>query len=119
MTQINKFMHDQVKKEVISQLLGKHLGSHVQGDSLYFFKPDYYEKTLDPEKKGLIRKIILEILSTKSLLPQKRLRAFAAYVAADIGMTEAKPCIEKIAVEKSIQNSHYHRIFEMALEKLK
>lgn len=100
-------------------MYGKYQSAHSRGEAVYDFKRFFYDETNDLQKKETIKKILLEILSTKSLLPQKRLRAFAAYASADIGMMEAKPYIEKIAAEKSIRNSQYYDIFAMALEKLK
>lgn len=115
----HQLSHEQLKRIVIGHMYGKYQSAHSRGEAVYDFKRFFYDETNDLQKKETIKKILLEILSTKSLLPQKRLRAFAAYASADIGMMEAKPYIEKIAAEKSIRNSQYYDIFAMALEKLK
>jgi HEAT repeat protein len=115
----HQLSHEQLKRIVFGHMFGKYQSVHSRGEALYDFKRFFYDETNDLQKKEMIKKVLLEILSKKYLLPQKRLRSSAAYIAADIGMMEAKPYIEKIAAEKRIKSSHYYRIFEMALEKLK
>lgn len=109
----------QIKKEVVTHVLGVTLGDRLQENAPLLFKHLYYDKITDEKKKKAIRDILLEILSTKFILPRKKLRCFAAYITSDIGLVEAKPFVEKMATETSLHKSCLLLLIERALEKFK
>ncbi len=109
----------QIKKEVVTHVLGRTLGERLQGTAPLRFKHFYYDKIMDDEKKSAINKILLEILSTKYLFPHNKLRCYATYIASDIGLQEAKPYVEKMATERTLQKSCLLLLIERALEKFR
>ena len=115
------FSYKQIKKEVIAEILGsplRFLGGPFRKRTPYPFKRLYYDQIADENKKEIVRKVILDILTTRDSLSSKRLRCFAAYIASDIGLMEAKPIVEKMASDRSLQEeSCLLLMIERALEK--
>ncbi len=111
---------EQLKRVVIGHLHGKCQPVQCSGEAMYDFKRFYYDKISDPDKKEMVKKVLLEILTTRCWwLPRKKRLCSAAYVAGAIGIVEAKPIIEKMASEEFFKrHSGYHLIVH-ALEKLK
>lgn len=115
---MNKITDAELKKEVMRWIFGSSAYAlrYIQGNTPYLFKLHYYYEILDNQKKEKVRQILLSILTKKYMLPNKRLRCFTAYIASDIGLKEAKPVIEKMAAEKSLQKSYLLLLIEKALE---
>jgi hypothetical protein len=89
-------------KEVLITLIGKKYGSaYFLGGFPGGFKESYYSDVTNIEKKELIKKALLEILTDISLYTQ-RLRCYAAYFASLIGLAEAQSIVEKMESDKSI-----------------
>lgn len=117
---MNKITDTKLNKEVMRWIFGSSAYAlrYIQGNTPYRFKPHFYDRIKDEAKKEIVQKMVLEILTTKYILPHKRLRCFTAYIASDIGLMEAKPIVEKMASEKSLQKSFLLLLVEKALEKL-
>jgi len=86
---------------------------------VYDFKKYYYDETYDTQKKEMIKKVLMDILSAEATSnDEKRLLCYAAFIVSDIGLIEAKPIIEKIAVDESLKNFRYYGKIKLALEKI-
>jgi hypothetical protein len=105
-----------IKKEVKRYMLGtdSHLG--VISNAPLVFKSRYYDKITDMEKQKLVNKALLDILSSHFALATKKLRVYAAYIAGDIRLMEARPYVEKMLNEKRIVHSSLLILLERAIE---
>jgi hypothetical protein len=112
-------LYEEVRKEVINKVLGDTIGTRLEGSAPYLFKERYYDKIIDNEKRELVKKALLDILTTKYIFSRKKLRCFAAYISSDIGLVDAKSHIERLASDKSVQNSCLLLLLERALEKFR
>jgi hypothetical protein len=114
---MNNQLYDKMKKEVIANVFGTTIGIRLQGNSPILFKQFYFDSITNYEERGLICRILLEILSIQSGPTSYKLRCYAAYIASDIGLKDATPFVEQLASEKAIQKSSYMLLLERALEK--
>jgi len=70
----------------------------------YRFKYAYYKGIKDEAKKNIVKQVLLDILNSDNL-KRENLKYRAAYVASDIGLAEAKPIVEKLAMDKSLHDT--------------
>lgn len=111
------FSREQMKHIVTCQIKGRHRDVHTRGETLYDFKNEYYE-TSTSEKKEMIKQALMDILTTESSsLNSKRLICYVAYIASDIGLTEAKPVIYKMIADESFKKTNDYGKLLRALEK--
>jgi hypothetical protein len=66
-----------------------------------------------------MKKLLLKLLKSKHILQNNRRRIIIAYVASDVGIEEAKPIIEDMFQETSIQKNSLYPILELALKRFK
>lgn len=116
---MNNQLYDKKKKEVITNILGTTLGIRIQGNSPILFRQFYYDRITNNDEKGIVCKILLEILSKGYAFPHYKLKCFTAYIASDLELKEAIPYVQQLASKKSLQKSCYMLLLERALEKYK
>lgn len=111
--------YDQIKEILITLIGKKYPSAYFQVEFPYSFKDYYYSDVTNIEKKELIKKALMEILTDISVYTERH-RSYAAYFASIIGLTEAKPLVENIAADKSMTKDKYNLIFlQQALNNFK
>ena len=93
--------YDQVKETLITLIGKKYVSAYFQGEFPYNFKDYYYSDVTNIEKKKLIKKALMEILTGISVYTERH-RCYAAYFASIIGLADAKPIAEKMKFKESI-----------------
>jgi hypothetical protein len=97
----NNLSYEQIR-ELLITLIGEKYGSaYFLGGFPGGFKESYYNDLTNVEKKELIRKALMEILTDMSAYSQRH-RCYAAYFASIIGLVEAKPIVERMVSDESI-----------------
>jgi hypothetical protein len=101
---MRKYSYQLIKKEIMSKILGSRIWDRSRIKPTFRFKYAYYNKITDEAKKNLVHKVIIEMLSAEGI-ENNNIRCRAAYIASEIGLTEAMPVVEKLAMDKSLQGA--------------
>ncbi|MBN1474480.1 MAG: hypothetical protein JW914_07695 [Syntrophaceae bacterium] len=98
---MNNYSYKQIKKEVITGILGSSILDRFRPKSTYRFNYAYYKRIKDEAKKNIVKQVLLDILNSDNL-KRENLKYRTAYVASDIGLVEAKPIVEKLLMDNSL-----------------
>lgn len=112
---MNELSYEKLKKEVISEITGSSVLDRFRERTPYRFKIAYYDKIADKQKKEMLRHILLDMLEGAEFRTKDKLRCFVAYIASDIGLSEAKPFVENMASEEALFDSCLLLLVERAL----